>query len=202
MSGTLPPAIAPSSLALRVVSRSGNGDWLLLVTRAQLGQPIDDLVENMRAFGSHPSTIDMTGHSIEKFIDSIATSQRGTVLLVYGLDGLTEEDWHHIDLLRSRLLGAGTIVLLVSLVTAERISRNAPNLSSWIGGSIWALDPAADSLSDDERSKRLKALRRWARLTDEEVIRRAEDRSLPDDPEYTEWLILLDRADLVASRLR
>jgi len=66
---------------------------------------------------------------------------------------------------------------------------------------MWTLDPGADSLSDAERNERLKALRRWSKLTDEEVVRRAEAGSLPDDPEYTEWLVLLDRADLVAPEI-
>ena len=111
---------------------------------------------------------------------------------------MSDADWRHIDLLRSRLVGAGTIIGLVSLTTAGRISRNAPNLSSWIGGGMWTLNPTADSVSDAERNERLKVLRRWGKMTDEQVIRRAKDGSLPDDPEYTEWLILLDRADLVA----
>jgi len=202
MTDTLPPAIAPSSVALRTVSRAGTGDWLLLVvTGAQLDPVIDQLAENMRAFGGQVSTTDASGRSIQEVIDSIAASAPGTVLLVHGLDGLTDEEWHHIDLLRSRLIGAGTIVLVVSLVTAGRISRSAPNLSSWIGGAMWTLDPGADSLSDAERNERLKALRRWSKLTDEEVVRRAEAGSLPDDPEYTEWLVLLDRADLVAPEI-
>lgn len=198
MTNTLPPAIAPSSFALRAVSRSGRGDWLLLVVDVQLDQVIDEIVENVRAFGGQVSVSDMTGRSIPEVIDTIATCALGTVLLIHGLDGLSDEDWHHIDLLRSRLIGAGTIILLVSLMTAGRISRSSPNLSSWIGGAMWMLNPTADSVSDAERNERLKALRRWAKITDEQVIRRAKDGSLPDDPEYTEWLILLDRADLVA----
>lgn len=198
MTNTLPPTIAPSSFALRAVSRSGSGDWILLVVDVQLDQVIDEIVENVRAFGGEVSVGEMTGRSIPEVIDKIATCARGTVLLIHGLDGLTDEDWHHIDLLRSRLIGVGTIVLLVSLMTAGRISRSAPNLSSWIGGAMWTLNPTADSVSDAERNERLKVLRRWAKMTDEQVIRRAKDGSLPDDPEYTEWLILLDRADLVA----
>lgn len=198
MTNTLPPTIAPSSFALRAVSRSGSGDWILLVGDVQLDQVIDEIVENVRAFGGQVSVSDVTGRSIQEVIDTIATCARGTVLLIHGLDGLTDEDWHHIDLLRSRLIGVGTIILLVSLMTAGRISRSAPNLSSWIGGAMWTLNPTADSVSDAERNERLKVLRRWAKMTDEQVIRRAKDGSLPDDPEYTEWLILLDRADLVA----
>ena len=199
MPNTLPPAIAPSNLALRAVSRSGSGDWILLVVDVQLNQVIEEIVENVRAFGGQVSVSDMTGRSVQEVIATMATCARRTILLIHGLDGLTDEDWQHIDLLRSRLIGAGTIVLPVSLMTAERISRSAPNLSSWIGGAMWTLNPTADLVSDAERNKRLKVLRRWAKMTDEQVIRRAKDGSLPDDPEYTEWLILLDRADLVAS---
>jgi hypothetical protein len=198
MTNTLPPAIAPSSFSLRAVSRSGSGDWMLLVVDVQSDQALDEIVENVRAFDGQVSVSDLTGRSIPEVIDTIASCARGTVLLIHGLDRLSDEDWHHIDLLRSRLIGAGTIILLVSLMTAGRISRRAPNLSSWIGGAVWTLNPTADSVSDAERIERLKALRRWSKMTDAQIIRRAKDGSLPDDPEYTEWLILLDRADLVA----
>jgi len=198
MTDTLPPTIAPSSFALRAVSRCGSGDWILLVGDVHSNQMIDEMVENVRAFGSQISVSDVSGRSVHEVIDTLVTCARQTVLLIHGLDELTDEDWRQIDLLRSRLIGVGTVILLVSLMTAGRISRSAPNLSSWIGGSMWTLNPTADSMSDAQRNERLRILRNWAKMSDRQVIQCAEDGSLPDDPEYTEWLILLDRADLVA----
>lgn len=171
---------------------------LLVVTDGQINRVVEALADSVRTFGGQVASVDVAGRSAAEVVDAMAACPPGTVSLVHGLEPLTDEEWRHIDLLRSRLTGTGTIVLVASLLTADRISRNAPNLSSWIAGSMWTLDPAADALAEGERGDRLKALRRWSKLTDEDVIRRAEEGTLPDDPEYTEWLILLDRADLVA----
>jgi hypothetical protein len=192
--------VSPSSVALRIVSLSGRSDWLLLVVPGDgASGAIDALAGSVRTLGGQVTTVDVTGRAAEDVVKAVAGCGPGTVLLVYGLERLTDEEWRHIDLLRSRLTGIGTIVLVGSGITAERIGRNAPNLASWIAGSMWTLNPGADALTNEERNERLKALRRWSKMRDEDVVRRAEDGTLPDDPEYTEWLILLDRADLVAS---
>ena len=45
--------------------------------------------------------------------------------------------------------------------------------------------------------ERLESLRQWSGMTDEEVITRAEQGTLPGDPPYAEWLVLLGRGDLL-----
>ena len=77
--------------------------------------------------------------------------------------------------------------------------REAPHLASWIGGSIWEADVTSDLLSDEEKAARLKALREWANLGDDEVLRRAQEGTLPNEPEFVEWLVLLGRADLIGN---
>jgi hypothetical protein len=52
-------------------------------------------------------------------------------------------------------------------------------------------------MTQEERRVRLDAFSQHFALTDEEVVARAKRKSLPPDPEFVEWLILLDRADLV-----
>lgn len=47
------------------------------------------------------------------------------------------------------------------------------------------------------RAQRLEALRGWAARSDADVVRAAEQGTLPRDPEYAEWLVLLGRGDLL-----
>ena len=76
-------------------------------------------------------------------------------------------------------------------------SRAAPNLASWIGGSVWSIDLASDALDEEERRSRLATLREWSGLSDSEVVQMAQEGNLPAEPEYVEWLVLLGREDLV-----
>jgi hypothetical protein len=52
-------------------------------------------------------------------------------------------------------------------------------------------------LTESESQQRLAALQQSTGKTDAEVIRLAEAGQLPRDPEYGEWLVLLDRGDLL-----
>jgi hypothetical protein len=121
------------------------------------------------------------------------------VLIVSGLNDFSKEEWRHLDLLRSRLNRNRACVLVLSPEGAEKLVENAPNFSSWIGGSIWQVDLEAESLSEEERLARLRDLREWSGLTDEEVLRRARERTLPNEPEFSEWLVLLGRVDLIGN---
>jgi hypothetical protein len=46
-------------------------------------------------------------------------------------------------------------------------------------------------------ARRLAALRAWASKTDGEVVAAARDGTLPLDPEYAEWLVLLGHGELL-----
>lgn len=96
----------------------------------------------------------------------------------------------------------GCVVLVLSEQGAQRMFRAAPNLTSWIGAATWSFDDTIPTLSAEEREQRLEALRAWSSLTDTEVIEQAERGELPGDPEYAEWLVLLDRGDLISPRDR
>ncbi len=118
-------------------------------------------------------------------------------LVLGGLEGFKAEDWQHVDLLRSRLARGGSTILILSHSAASRFFESAPNLSSWLGSTVWRADLGADVLSPVETEQRLIALRESTGLTDEQVLARAERGELPGDPEFAEWLILLGRGDLV-----
>ncbi|MFN9817258.1 MAG: ABC transporter permease [Pseudanabaena sp.] len=118
--------------------------------------------------------------------------------LLWELDTWDNNEWKIFDALRSRLDkgNKGGLIVLSELAYGFMI-HNAPNFVSWLGARIYYLQKDAEILSDEECDRRLAALQEWTGKTNDEVIALAENRQLPTDPEYGEWLILLNRGDLL-----
>lgn len=194
-----PRPLDASDLALRILDRSRSNEWMAVQVPTDREQDIaDELSEAVE---------DIDDVTVERVhVDSadalIASMQRpgGIIRILSGFDDLPEAGWHHIDQARSRLAREGCVVLVVSAEGIQRMFRGAPNLASWIGAATWSFDATIPTLSAEEKEQRLNTLRAWSSLNDAEVIERAERGMLPGDPEYAEWLILLDRGDLILPR--
>src|SRR5262249_37188687 len=114
-----------------------------------------------------------------------------------GFDSASDDDWRHLDALRTGLGRRHPVVLLMTEASAGKLARLAPNLASWIGGEYAAWDDDAELLSADEKEARLAALRDWFAVTDEQVIQAAAEHRLAREPQLSEWLVLLGRGDLL-----
>lgn len=187
------PKIGVAEFALRAATQPG---WsVLIVAPEHAHAAICALRDELRDLEER--TIEsVTAGTPEDLVRGLQTSNDRTIV-VSGLDAYTEGDWAHIDLLRSRLARGGSTILVLSPAAASRLSESAPNLSSWLGSTVWRVDLGADILSPVETEQRLTALRESIGLSDAKVLDRAERGDLPGDPEFAEWLILLGRGDLV-----
>lgn len=194
--------VRPSSvaeLALRVATTTGTASWLVLVVPEGREREIAiQLSEDIQALGQVKVAELTEVPGAESLINAIREAPSDSVVVVTGLDLLTNIEWEHLDLLRSRLLSKRSVVLVLTRSGAGVLTDRAPNLASWIGGAIWELDLARESLSPEDRDARLTFLRKWARKSDEEILGMARAGKLPKEPEFTEWLVLLGRADLIA----
>lgn len=183
--------------ALRLMARRGRGDWMALVVEpdADITSAATELAEEMEALGD--SVVERVSSAVnaEDLAARLAT-QRGPVVLS-GLDGWPAPEWAHFDCLRSRFAREERTALVLGRTTFERVVHEAPNFSSWLGASVVAYKPDASVLNDEEQARRLEALREWGGLTDEGVLARASSGTLPRDPEFAEWLVLLGRGDLL-----
>jgi len=65
-----------------------------------------------------------------------------------------------------------------------------------VGTSTWQVKPS-EELAAPDVEERLAILRNAHRLTDEQVIRMAEEGTLPREPSFAEWLLLIGRGDLL-----
>jgi hypothetical protein len=125
---------------------------------------------------------------------------RNSVIVVDGLDGWTDQEFARLDLQRTSLQHSGPVLLEMTREGAQRLMKAAPNLRSWIAGNVGGLLPDPGIMTEAERQTRLASLAEHFGLTDAEVIRQAENDSLPPDPQFVEWLILAGRGDLALSR--
>lgn len=118
-------------------------------------------------------------------------------LVLIGFEKLSAADWQHLDALRSGLAREEPVILFMTEGSADQLSRLAPNLASWVGGSYAKWDETAEVLSPDEKAARLGVLREQFGMTDDDVIRAASEHRLPREPQMSEWLVLLGRGDLL-----
>ncbi len=195
----IPPlrAMDPHVAALRLVTRHGNGDWLVLIVQSN-----DDVQSAANEFGD---LLEMVGScavsriigasNVEELAVQLSAAQGPVV--ISGLDAWPASEWAHFDHLRSRFSRHERTALLIHEQTLRHIMQQAPNLSSWLGASVVNYAPESVVLTEEQREQRLSALRSWAGLTDAEVVSRAEAKELPLDPEFAEWLVLLHRGDLI-----
>lgn len=117
-------------------------------------------------------------------------------LLLTGASTFDASAWVAVDESRSRLMRRGVVALVLSPAAFGDLQRSAPNLASWIGGSVFTVVEA----SQFDREARLAELRAWEGLSDEDLIARAEEGLLEPDPYFAEWLVLLGRGDLLGQR--
>jgi hypothetical protein len=119
----------------------------------------------------------------------------GGLLVIRGVGALDEAGLKRLDLSRDRLLAAGGGVLLLPDARRGEVLALLPNLRSVIGGRVWSFADSAEPTLDVEAA--LRALRARAGFSDDELIRRATEGTLPLDPYIVEWLVLLNRGDLL-----
>jgi hypothetical protein len=192
----LNPMGAPEA-ALRFMARRGRGDWTALVVEpgVDVAPAAEELAEEMEALGDCSVERVLDARDAEDLAARLSATHSPAV--ASGLEGWSAAEWAHFDRLRSRFTRDERTALVLGRAAFERLMQEAPNFSSWLGASIATYQPDASILDEEERRRRLEALRAWSSLSDEEVIARASAGTLPPDPEFAEWLVLLRRGDLL-----
>lgn len=185
-------------LLQRIGSRPDGNIWMLLVVDIDdIESIVTDLQDTIEIF-SECITVTISGESGARALINQISEASEEYFLLWKLDDWDNNEWEIFDTLRSRLDKGNKGGLLVLSEQANYLMlHNAPNFVSWLGARIYYLQKDAEILSDEECDRRLAALQEWTGKTNDEVIALAENRQLPTDPEYGEWLILLNRGDLL-----
>jgi hypothetical protein len=183
--------------ALRLVSRRGEGDWFVLVS--QLGE---DVVTIANEFADTLETVSRV--SIHRIVDAKDAENLAKQMALYqgpivvsGVHLWDSSEWAHLDQLRSRFLRTERTVLVIDEQTLRHIMQLAPNFSSWLGANVVRHQSHSPVLTTEERESRLAALRNRFGISDTDVVFQAESGTMPSDPEFVEWLVLLGRGELI-----
>jgi hypothetical protein len=146
-----PAPAGAAEIALRFIARRGHGDWLALVVEpgGNVTPAAQDLAREMTVLGDAEVELVTGARDAPELATRLAAAQ-GPVVAV-GLDDWSDSEWVHLDQLRSRLARAERTALVIARPTFERIMRDAPNFSSWLGGSVWTYQPEATELRDCPR---------------------------------------------------
>jgi hypothetical protein len=107
------------------------------------------------------------------------------------------ELWSSLDLMRSALERKGPVIFWLPADCVAGLSEHAPNIRSFIGGSVYVVSGDGGLMTQEERDKRLGELTKRYGLTNEQIVQRAESKTLSSEPHFIEWLVLLGRGDLV-----
>ncbi len=119
------------------------------------------------------------------------------IVILSATPELEPDKWSSLDLMRSALERTGPVILWLPADAVPGLSKFAPNIRNFIGPSIFNAGPDGGIMSERERQKRIGELVQHYGLSNEEIVRRAESGTLPPEPHYIEWLVLLRRGDLV-----
>ncbi len=180
-------------IALRGSNSSG---WCVFLEPTNVGTFEETFKDELRIqLQTELRIIDASKFNVSRLLDSLRNPQHD-VVLVKGLDQWDTEEIKALDTNRSGLARAGFVIIFLSLRGLSRLLVHAPNLLSWVGGNIFRPEADVGEMSESDRTTRLRELSEHYGLTDEQVVEKAESGTLPIDPEFAEWLVLVGRGDL------
>jgi len=183
------------------VRRGGNrapGSWIAVVCATK---PDEFLINEIRSeaeaqFSPKFRVIDI--RAIEPFHIAQEMSRLDDAwVLLYGFDHWTPQRWHAAELNRNSCLREdGSTWFLLGPAAVSNIGLHAPNVKSLIGPYL-VLGADQSHMTPAECEARLAQLREHYGKTDTQIMADAESQTLKMTPHMIEWLILLDRGDLV-----
>jgi hypothetical protein len=187
--------IPQSEFVRRAIERTGGNSWLGLVVP---DDRLADVVEQTAAGIALESELEVFRVDAPADAGALERATRRVGILVASLgDAWPPGSWGRLDALRSLLQREHRAVLVLSESAARHVFREAPHFTRLLTGSVWDLAPEPDEMNAADRLARLASLEQWANLSTADMIARAEARTLPADPEYAEWLVLVGRSDLL-----
>jgi hypothetical protein len=188
------PVFGAGELVNRFRSESGMGTWLgLIAPELRLPSVLSELENALSALNLSFLYIQLD-RSVKPLIDA----PNNTPIVVTGFGTLSDEEWQHLDQLRSsRTIRNEPALLLMSSTSMLRLVRLAPNMTSFFGGQFFEFQEDAGRLTEEERSNRLAELQHQFEMTNDQFLAMVASRAILDEPAYAEWLVLLDRGDLL-----
>lgn len=185
-------------LLQRIGTQPNGNVWsAIIVTPSEVETVAEELQYLIGIFAECEVQLISANQENQEILDNIINTSADYIIL-FNFENWTQENWRKLDGFRSHLdqkKKGGIIVLTVN--SLKQLLSYSPNLASWLGGRVYQLKIGEEFLNSQQIEQRLKALQIWSGLSDNQVIEKAENHQLSADPEYAEWLVLLDREDLI-----
>lgn len=185
-------------LLQRIGTQPNGNIWsAIVINNSDIETIAEELKDLIEIFAECEIELVSAKEGYQKMLETI-TKTSSHYIILFDFETWNQEKWQKLDAFRSRFdqKKKGGLLIL-TLNSAKQLLSYSPNFSSWLGGRVYQLNTEEEFLSNEEIEKRLQALQMWSGLSNNEVIEMATQRELPSDPEYGEWLVLLDREDLI-----
>lgn len=186
--------LGAGELASRLRSEVGMGTWFCVLAPETRLVSISNEIAQALSAGKSKYTHILLNQNVKPLIDA----PHDVLVLVSGFSTLSDDEWRHLDELRSsRLVRHQPELLIMSPESRYKLARLAPNMASFIGGQFFTFQEDSGKLTEEEKTNRLEDLRNQFGKTDDEIIELARVGVALDEPAYAEWLVLLNRGDLL-----
>lgn len=184
-------------IARRLEIRGETGWLVVLAPVTDSTAALDRLQTELQSILQKPArVVRLEPSTFEELREALHQPDDDAVILSSGT-GLAEEKWRSLDIMRSALERNGPVILWLASGDVADLTDYAPNIRSFVGGSIFLAGPDGSIMTDAERQERLNELSQHFGFTGDEAVRKAQARELPHEPEFVEWLVLLGRGDLL-----
>ncbi|MFS8064729.1 MAG: hypothetical protein ACMG6S_00030 [Byssovorax sp.] len=111
----------------------------VIVTTSSVGAVASRISERQRTFSGRAVTHIEHPHEAAALVRLVRGAGEG-LAVISGIDDFSEKEWQWLDLLRSHLARGGSTWFVLSPRSFRLLSRNAPNLASWIDSAFTLLD--------------------------------------------------------------
>lgn len=189
--------ISAGEFALRSSALRGTAAYTAyLAEGAELEIALGELEDELHTLEPRAEIARILPRDGEELISDIAAA--AAELILVDARSFSAHDWALLDRRRSSIAHRGVLVFMTTPASFGELMRVAPNLASWLGGQVFAY-PRDEAVVAAHRARRLAALQAWASRSNAEIIKAARAGTLPPDPEYAEWLVLLGHGELLGS---
>lgn len=191
--------LEPGPFALRMNALRGTAAYAAyLAAPDDVDLALTETEEELRGFDPGAQITRISPQDGKDLVAALAAESHEILLI--DARSFSVDDWALLDRRRSAIAHRGVTVFVTTQSSFDDLMRTAPNLASWLGGQVFMFPSQGETGGTAHRERRLAALRAWASRSDQEILDAARSGTLPPDPEYAEWLVLLGHGELLGTR--
>ncbi len=191
-------AQSPFNLAQRIELRGAaeHSWWVVVSNSIDLLDVVGDFCFELETLTKSPTrSVAQFRLSVEELRTALSEPCNDIVVIIIG--EWTSDEWEAFDINRSTFERPGAIILWMLMDQLNFLPEKAPNIRSYIGGSIFMLGADGGDMTAAERDERLVDLQTKFKMTNQQFLAEVSAGRIGTDPQFLQWLVLLGRGDLI-----